>query len=371
MTGPGPIRRGAIFCVLIDPEHDIAGFVLDWIRALAARLDSLEVVALEVRDLAGAALPPNVQVHSMGKEKGYARPRLLLNSQRALVKALDRADFLLCHMMPVYALVSAPLCWLKKKPLILWYTHQNLDLKLRLAVRVSDRIVTAAPDAMRVRTPKKRVIGHGIDTQRFSPGPLRQEGGPLRVVSVGRLSPVKRLEFLVEAASWLAAQGRLDDFRFILVGQPSDQAQAEYVRGIRERIQELGLGKAFDFTGTVPFARVAACYRESDLFVSMQEQRGLDKAVLEAMACALPVVTANRSFEPLLGELASRMIYPAQEPEALGRMLADLAGQTPAARRELGLELRERVVAAHGLGGLMDKIIGLAGEARRAPGAGR
>ena len=304
MTGPGPVRRGAIFCVLIDPEHDIAGFVLDWIRALAAKLDSLEVVALEVRDLAGAGLPPNVRVHSMGKEKGYARPRLLLNSQRALVKALDRADFLLCHMMPVYALVSAPLCRLKKKPLILWYTHQNLDLKLRLAVRVSDRIVTAAPGAMRVRTPKRRVIGHGIDTQRFSPGPLREKDGPLRVVSVGRLSPVKRLEFLVEAASWLAAQGRLDDFRFILVGQPSDQAQAEYVRGVTDRIQQLGLGQAFDFAGTVPFARVAACYQEADLFVSMQEQRGAGQG--RAGGHGLRPARGHGQtapFEPLLGEL--------------------------------------------------------------------
>ncbi len=366
-----PVRQGALFCVLIDPEHDIAGFVLDWIRALAARLERLEVIALEVRDLAGANLPPNVRVHSLGKEKGYSRPWLFLNSQRALVKALDRADFLLCHMMPVYALVSTPLCRFKKKPLILWYTHQNLDLKLRLAVRAADRVVTAAPEAMRVKTPKKRVIGHGIDTQRFKPGPLREEDGALRVVSVGRLSPVKRLEFLVEAASYLRDQGELDRFRFTLVGQPSDRAQAEYVQGIRARIEKTGLSRVFDFMGTVPFARVVGCYQEADLFVSMQEQRGLDKAVLEAMACGLPAVTANRSFDPLLGELAQRLIYPAREAEALGRMLTDLAGLTPAARRELGLELRKRVVAAHGLGGLMDRIIALAKEAAENPGAGR
>ena len=359
---PATVRRGAIFCVLIDPAHDIAGFVLDWIRALAAKLEHLEVIALEVVDLAGADLPGNVRVTSLGKEKGFGRLRLLLNSQRAVNRALSRADFLLCHMMPVYALVSAPLCRIRKKPLLLWYTHQNLDLKLRLAVRVSDRIVTAAPEAMRVRTPKKRVLGHGIDTERFRPGPLREEAGPLRVVSVGRLSPVKRLEILVEAASFLAAEGRLGDFRFTLVGQPSDEAQAVYVRGIKDDIDRLGLSQAFDFTGTIPFARVVECYREADLFVSMQEQRGLDKAVLEAMACGLPVIAANRSFEPLLGELAGQMLYSAHEPEELGARLVEMAALTPARRRELGLRLRERVVAQHGLGGLMDKVVALADE---------
>lgn len=360
----GPIRRGAFFCVLIDPEHDIAGFVLDWIKALAAKLERLEVIALEVVDLAGANLPGNVSVTSLGKEKGYGRLRLLLNSQKAVNRALSKADFLFCHMMPVYALVGAPLCRIKKKPLLLWYTHQNLDLKLRLAVRVSDRIVTAAPEAMRVQTPKKRVIGHGIDIQRFRPGPVRKEGGPLRVVSVGRLSPVKRLEVLVEAASFLAEQGRLDDFRFTLVGQPSNRDQAVYTKGIKDRIRQLGLAKAFDFTGTVPFARVAGCYQDSDLFVSMQEQRGLDKAVLEAMACGLPVIAANRSFEPLLGNQTRQMLFPAQEPEGLGGRLLEMAGLTPARRRELGLSLRERVVSEYGLEALMDKVVALAGEVK-------
>lgn len=365
---PGRIRRGAIFCVLIDPEHDIAGFVLDWIRALAARLERLEVVALEVADQAGAGLPENVRVHSLGKEKGFSRPRLLLQSQIALARALARADFLFCHMMPVYALVSAPLCKARGIPLLLWYTHQHLDLKLRLAVRAADLVVTAAPEAMRVATPKKRVLGHGIDTERFSPGPLREGAGPLRVVSVGRLSPVKRLEFLVETAGYLAGQGRLADFRFALVGQPSNQAQAEYVRGIRERIGSLGLEEAFEFVGTIPFARVADCYHEADLFVSMQEQRGLDKAVLEAMACGLPILAANASFEPLLGGRARELLFPPDKPEELGQRLIRMAGLDPAQRRELGLSLRERVVAEHGLGKLMDRIIGLAGEAARSRG---
>ena len=112
---------------------------------------------------------------------------------------------------------------------------------------------------------------------------------------------------------------------------------------------------------------VRALRAEADLFISMQAQRGLDKAVLEAMASGLPVIAANTSFEPLLGERAGEMLFPPSRPEGLGERLLAMAGLSPAQRREIGLGLRERVAAEHGLGGLMDRILALAGEA----GAGR
>ncbi|MBW1711891.1 MAG: glycosyltransferase family 4 protein [Deltaproteobacteria bacterium] len=359
------MARAAIFCVLIDPGHDIAGFVLSWIKGLARRVDSLEVIALEVVDAQGAGLPANVRLTSLGKEKGFGRPRLLVNSQRAVWRAMDRADFLLCHMMPVYALAAGPICRLKGKPLLLWYTHQHVDLKLRAAVRAADRVLTAVPESMRVPTAKKRVLGHGIDTDRFCPGPDRPRSGPLRVVSVGRLSPVKRLEVLVEAAEKLKAWGRLEDFRFSLVGQEGEPFQKAYTQAVKDRIKESGLEGVFEFTGSIPYAGVADSFRQADLFVSMQEQRGLDKAVLEAMACGLPVVVANRSFVPLLGDQAGRLVYPPDQPQALAQKLIDLAQVPAGQRRALGLDLRAKVQAEHDLGRLMDRILNEAAEAGR------
>jgi len=366
---PGPVRRAAFFCVLIDPEHDIAGFVMDWISALAGRLDSLEVIALETTPRGVAALPANVRLHPLGKEKGYGRGRILANAVRAAGRALGPAEFILCHMMPVYALAAWPAGLVRRKPLFLWYTHQHLDLKLRLAAAVSDRVLTAAPEAMRVPTAKKRVLGHGISTDRFRPAPdgekaRAEETGPIRVLSVGRLSPVKRLEVLVQAAENLKERGELARFRFILAGQPSNPAQEVYAGEVKARIRSEGLEGSFEFLGSVPFARIGEVYQEADLFVSMQEQRGLDKAVLEAMACGLLVVAANESFRPLLGDLAEELIYPADQPAGLAQRLLNLAGTESARRRELGLKLRERVEAEHGLGRLMDRILAEAAAVR-------
>jgi len=355
--------RGAFFCITIDPADDVAGFIIDWIRTLAARLESLEVIVLEDHsaDLK-TPLPSNVRVLPLGKERGYRRPRLFANTQRALGQALGRADFLFCHMMPLYALVAAPLCRLRGKPLLLWYTHNNVDLKLRLAVRMADRVFTASPQTMNVVTAKKRVVGHGIDTDRFRPGPARPASGPLSVVSVGRLSPRKRIEILVEAAEHLKQQGELDRFRFILVGQEGTPAQRSYIQSIKDRIEASGLSGSFEFRGAVPNTRIVPVYQAADLFVSMQYETGLDKAVLEAAACGLPALAAHESYRPLLGGEAGGLFYPAGRADVLAERLLGLAGFTPDQRQALGLRLREKVVADYGLGRLMDQIIGQAAE---------
>ncbi len=346
--------RGAWFCQKIDPDDDLLGFSLDWIAAMAARLERLDVIALEARP---ADLPRNVRVFSLGKEKGHGRLRRLLASQRALARTMSRADFLLCHMMPVYTLVSAPVCRLKGKPLLLWYTHQHVDLKLKAAVALADLVFTAVDESLGVATAKKRVVGHGVDAARFRPGAPADREGPLTVLSVGRLSPVKRLEVLIEAAAKLKEQGRLDRFRFLVVGGEPRPEQRAYADRIKARIAQAGLDGAFEFRGRTPYREVAEVYRRADVFVSTQESRGLDKAVLEAMASGLPTVVANQSFEPLLGEAADDLLFPADRPAELAARLVDLAERPGRVRRELGLRLRERVVAEHELGRLMDRIL--------------
>lgn len=351
--------RGAFFCVLIDPADDIAGFVIDWIRGLAARLDHLDVIALEDRRAERPVdLPANVTVHSLGKENGRNRLAELAASQKILSRVMGRTDFLLCHMMPIYAVAAGPWAKLYKKPLLLWYTHQNVDLKLKVAVALADRVVTAVDGSMGIDTPKKRVLGHGINFDRFHSGPPRPETDRLTVVSIGRLSPVKRLETLIEAAKLLKDRGALDKFRFDLIGQAGTPAQQEYVAGLKRSVEQAGLGRAINFVGSVPYLEIAPLYHQADVFLSCQSQLGLDKALLEAMASGLPTITANSSFFDLLGDRSGELFFNGDRPGELADRLAGLADLTAVRRTEIGAGLRDRVLAAHGLDGLVTKIIG-------------
>lgn len=346
--------RGIWFSQKIDPADDLLGFVCDWVSALAARLDGLDVIALEAHP---ADLGENVRVFSLGKEQGAGRAGYLLQSQRALLSRLGRADFVLCHMIPLYALISAPLAKLTRTPLTMWYAHNHVDLKLKAAIAASRLVFTSVPQSMPIQTPKRRVVGQGINAERFKPAPVEPDRGPFTAVTVGRISPRKRLEVLVEAAEILKSRGRLDDFRLLIIGREGLDEQAAYAAELKQRVADSGLGGAVEFRGHLPHAQVPDLLRTCRAFVSMQDRTGFDKAVLEAMACGLPTVVSHDCYLPLLGEAAPRLHYRAGDATALADRLIALADTDPAARRELAEGPRSRVLAEHELGRLMDRIL--------------
>ncbi|MFN0086392.1 MAG: glycosyltransferase family 4 protein [Blastocatellia bacterium] len=85
------------------------------------------------------------------------------------------------------------------------------------------------------------------------------------------------------------------------------------VAGFHRRVAELGLGDRVTFHGQVGHDRVIELMSEADLFCfPTRSSEGFPKAVLEAMACGLPVVTTSVSVLPLLvGRECGEVIDPA------------------------------------------------------------
>ena len=193
-------RRLLVLNLAVDDSDPILGFCTDWIRALAERVPEVDVLTMR---LGSYDLPSNVRVYSAGKERGWSEPHRLLEFYLQLGRLLAGPSYAGCfaHMQPLFALLGAPLLKVRRVPLTLWYTHSETTRRLRAAVKVSDRVITADRDSLGVATTKLTVTGHGIDTNRFLPA-LRA-GAPHHFVAVGRIAPVKRLELLVDAVSKL------------------------------------------------------------------------------------------------------------------------------------------------------------------------
>ena len=112
--------------------------------------------------------PDNVYVYSVGKEKGYSEPRRAIEFYRYLTRILanHRINACFARMMPLFAVMGAPLLKAKGIPIILWYAHGHVSRMLRMAEKVVDKIVTSSPQGCRLQSSKVLVIGQGIDTQR-------------------------------------------------------------------------------------------------------------------------------------------------------------------------------------------------------------
>ena len=157
----------------------------------------------------------------------------------------------------------------------------------------------------------------------------------LKAVFVGRLGPEKGLDVLLRAWAQLAEPREL-----ILVGEGTKRAPLEVLAS------ELKLDHV-TFTGSTNDVR--SYLQQADLFVLPSRSEGIPNAMLEAMACGLPIVASHVGGIPdVVQDGESGLLVPPEDIPALaaaiGRLLADSD-----LRRQLGEKARQRVVSDYSL----------------------
>jgi len=193
---------------------------------------------------------------------------------------------------------------------------------------------------------KLRVLGdgssHGVDVERFAPGPSHVRD-MLKIATsapvlgfVGRLTRDKGVPELMEAFdAILRAQ---PEAHLLLVGW-FDEADDAMDETARTRI--LGNPRVH-YTGLV--ADVAPYYRAMDVMVLPTWREGFPNAVLEAAATGIPVVTtySTGSRDAVVPEVTGLLVPPGY-PEAICEAVLKLISN-PARRRQMGTAARAWVI---------------------------
>ena len=97
--------------------------------------------------------------------------------------------------------------------------------------------------------------------------------------------------------------------------------------------------------------------QRAHVMVNMSATGSLDKAVLEAMACGLPVVTANEAFVHLLAPWREQLLTPADDPESLAQRIRALMTLNDDERAGLGSALRALVRREHSMERLVAQLL--------------
>jgi len=109
---------------------------------------------------------------------------------------------------------------------------------------------------------------------------------PTRLLFVGRLVPVKGLEYLLEAVHLLLHDGV--PVRLTLVGTGPHQ------KALIALAAEHSLMSSIEFTGEISYGpSLRALYRKADIFVLPSLSEGAPRVLWEAMAAGLPIVATR------------------------------------------------------------------------------
>jgi glycosyltransferase involved in cell wall biosynthesis len=332
----------------IDVDDDILGFFHRWVEKFAENLDKVYVICLwEGKH----NLPRNTHVYSLGKEKGYSKIRQLLRLEKFVFQNIRNVDGIFVHMCPIYAISVCPLAKIFRKKMILWYVHKSLNCKLKLCEKCVDEIFTASKQSCRLKNKEKmKVVGHGIDITRFHPDNVISLAPRFVILSVGRISPIKNLETLINAMGILVNQKGLKDIEMKIIGSPVNKKEEQYFKKIKQIVFDKKLENYVKFLGSVPNRLMPGHYQNSDLLINLTGTGSLDKVVLEAMSCGTLVLTCNEAFK---GILNNRYLFKEKNSLDLAEKIINLKNQP----QRYDNKLREIVVSNHNLDSLIKKII--------------
>ncbi len=153
-----------------------------------------------------------------------------------------------------------------------------------------------------------------------------QNNGSLRILYLGYLGRAKGTFDLIEAARLALAAGA--NLSFDLVG---DELTPGEGRLVRECVDDARLNGTVRVHPPAHGAEKLAFFRDADVFIYPSYYEGMPMAVLEAMACGLPIVATNVGGLPdLVHDNINGILVPPRRPAQLAAALHQLASDGPA-----------------------------------------
>jgi glycosyltransferase involved in cell wall biosynthesis len=338
----------------MDARHPALGHVPLWTNELARRCDHVSVITMAAGRF---QVDRNVDVYSLGKELGRSEPRRLVEFYRLVRRVLRERPIDVCfaHMAPLFSALFAPIARRRGIPVLLWYSHAQVTLRLRIAHLLADRCVTPTPAGFRLRSDKLFLVGHGVETGAFRPPEQADSDYRSTALSVGRITPIKRIDEMLRCVAILNQRGR--DIRLRLVGGPITRRDHEHKAALQRQCRSLGIEDRVSFEGPVPFEAVAECYRQGGLFLHLSAG-ALDKAILEAMASGCIPLSANAAFRELAVRHSLDWLIPDPGPEGLADCVERVLERTDGDRAEMTQRLRHIVEREYSLSSLIDRLTG-------------
>jgi len=208
----------------------------------------------------------------------------------------------------------------------------------------ADGMIFLTQSAQRAITPhlpgeprRVTVVNHGVDADHFVPGPRRAmpaPNGDINLVYPSRLEPYKHQIEVVEAVASLRKEfPRLT----LTLSGPHNPAYLARFEDARRRIDPHE--RFVRYLGNLPGAELPAVYAQHDLMIFASSCENLPNILIEAMACAVPIVSSSADPMPEVAKDAALYFDPT-DPQSIAAAVRQAITNPEATveRARLGLD---------------------------------
>lgn len=326
----------------LDSRDPILAATVAKVRALAARVDELVVLCGSAEP--GIA-PDNVRVHEFDAPTQVGRGARFV---RALLGELrPRPDAFVAHMIPLYVVLAAPILKPLRIPIALWYSHPNGHALVRAAAAASNVVLSVDKTSFPLDSTKLVPIGHGIDLSEFPCAGEPEPHDDVRVLVLGRYSPIKGIDTIIRAAAIATAEGR--PVSILAHGATGAAVNDACKLEVEALARELGVNATFG--DAVARASLPALLARSDALVNATAGASADKVVYEAAASCVTTLASSPAFADLLPD---ELRFETGDADALAARLVSLDVR----RRP---ELRDVVAERHSVDHWADAVVATVG----------
>jgi len=341
----------------VGKSDPLLAFIPNWISHIAKKLDNLFVITPRAEII---NLPNNVFIHEIGRDysKGEHIIHAVHNFHNTILNIThnETIDGIFALMYPKFAIIAAPYARFKNIPLALWYTHDSVNLQLRIAGVLVDKILTATPETCQLVSSKIEAVGRGIDTTKYYRSQRKTRNVDFTITTVGRISPIKKIEVIIKSLIYLQQKTTKITLNLLIVGSPPRPEHKKYLKKLKDLVRENNLEELVEFTGSIEHSEIAEIYEKCDVFINACTS-GFDKAILEAMAFEVPVVVCNPAFKSLLGEESDFLMFTPDDPEDLATCLVHLSELSDDNYMEIGHSMRKKVLTSHKVDNFASNIV--------------
>jgi glycosyltransferase involved in cell wall biosynthesis len=340
--------RLLIITQAVDERDPVLGFFTYWIKEFS-KYAQIDVICLKKGSFQFGG---NVQIFSLGKERGVSRLGRAVRFVFLTMRLLPQSDVVFVHMAPEYVRAIYPFNIFFRKPIFMWYAHIAVSAVARFALQHVNRVFTPSCESFQEKSEKVIETGHGINTEIFKPGdPFKEH----TVVTVSRISKVKKIETLIKAAKIL--KDKNISFSVEIFGAPARPEDSRYLKELQDLSIALGVEQEIVWRGEVQNNEVQAHYCSAHVFVRLQGGGGFGKTELEAMSCGIPAVVPTEVYRNKLGEFGKELFFAEDDPLECAEAISKVFSWSSEQRKRYGQISRDFVVQNHNVSNLVRKII--------------